>query len=137
MRQRSNLWRRRCFDHHLTLNEMFCPSAKLGVHKSLTSFTRACFARSIFVRRFVLRVHRYHRKGKANMPGCQRRRLRPRWPRAVVFALGIIGRGHTGAPPHLPRGWTMHYHQGTPYVRELHHLFSLFKHYVCLSFSGA
>lgn len=114
-----NLWRRRCFDPHNTFN-IWCsaPTQLAWGTKHLTSFTRVDFARSMFVRRFVLRVLRCQRKGKANMPRCQRRGLKPRWRRVVVFSLGIIGRGYTGAPPHLPRGWTTHYHQGTPYVRE-------------------
>lgn len=49
-----------------------------------------------------------------------RRLAKRRWPRVAVVALGLAGGCLSGAaPPSVPPGWTVHFHQDTPYVSEV------------------
>lgn len=48
-----------------------------------------------------------------------RRVPKRRWPRIAAVALGLAGGCLSGAlPPSVPPGWTVHFHQDTPYVSQ-------------------
>lgn len=49
------------------------------------------------------------------MPAVRRKAGR-RWPRAAAVVIGLAGGCLSAVPPVVPPGWSVHFHQDTPYV---------------------